>query len=148
MRRDGCGDPGVSASSHAKEKHMKLNQRRIGVAVVWTVMLAGAAGFAVLGGCGVERPRADASVNEAIADDRTIEGREAVLTVFGMSCPLCANNVDNTLKEVPGVETVSVDMGSGEVRVGLDGKTPVTRRQLARAVDRSGFSLKKVEVRP
>jgi copper chaperone CopZ len=129
---------------------MSTNERCGGVVsglAVGVVALAGVLG-AVLGGCGVQRPTANASAVDAIADDRVLEGREVVLTVFGMSCPLCANNVDNTLKEVAGVERVAVDMGSGEVRVGLDGKTPVTRRQLAKAVDRSGFSLKKVEVRP
>ena len=81
----------------------------------------------------------------AESDQTPVRGREAVLTVYGMSCPLCANNVDKTLLQVPGVQAVRVDMGTGRATVTLDGTTPVTRGQLARAVDRSGFSLQRIE---
>jgi Cu+-exporting ATPase len=68
------------------------------------------------------------------------------MVVHGMSCPLCANNVDKTLAAVPGVTSVLVDMGSGRAAVTLDGTTKVTRGQLAKAVDKSGFTLKSIEI--
>ena len=98
----------------------------------------------IAGGCS---DRSSASTNPAaFADDgAAITGNRAVLVVHGMSCPLCANNVDKTLAAVPGVTSVLVDMGSGRATVTLDGKTQVTHGQLARAVDKSGFSLKSIE---
>ena len=68
------------------------------------------------------------------------------MLVYGMSCPLCANNVDKQLLAVPGVRSVNVDMGTGEVRVGLEANAGVTRAQLGEAVDRSGFTLTEVRV--
>lgn len=99
----------------------------------------------VLGGCAAGGGAADDSVAAARTDDTPVQGREAILTVYGMSCPLCANNVDKSLLEVPGVTAVDVDMSTGRARVTLDGKTPVTRGQLARAVDNSGFTLRSVQ---
>lgn len=100
---------------------------------------------ATLGGCAAGGT-SDETVAAARLDDSPVEGRQAILTVHGMSCPLCANNVDKALMEVPGVTGVNVDMNTGNATVALDGKTPVTRRQLAEAVDKSGFSLRRVDV--
>lgn len=110
----------------------------VGVASVMTGLVLGACA----GGGDVAKSESAAA---ARVDDAPVQSREAVLTVFGMSCPLCANNVDQTLLEIPGVESVAVDMSTGRAVVKLDGKTPVTRRQLANAVDRSGFTLQSVE---
>lgn len=81
----------------------------------------------------------------ASLSDDPIDTREVTLTIFGLSCPLCATNIDAVLAEVPGVTRVSVDMSTGKAIVWLDGKTPVTPRQLARAVDRSGFTLQSID---
>jgi copper chaperone CopZ len=97
-----------------------------------------------LTGCSSGGAKGPAST-AGVMDDTPIQGREAKLVVYGMSCPLCANNVDKTLLEVPGVTDVAVDMSTGIARVTLDGKTPVTPRQLATAVDRSGFSLQSID---
>lgn len=75
-----------------------------------------------------------------------LTGSSATLIVHGMSCPLCANNVDKQLMTVPGVESVRVDMGSGQVKVALAADARVTREQLAKAVDNSGFTLMEVRV--
>lgn len=96
-------------------------------------------------GTGCSERRDVVAATWTAGDDRPLPGPEAVLTIFGMSCPLCANNVDKTLAAVPGVSTVHVDMGSGKARITLDGTAPVTRRQLVAAVDRSGFTLKGIE---
>lgn len=113
------------------------------------VSIAGTLALAFLGvACSPsETPMADDSAAEARLSAEPIAESEVLLTVFGMSCPLCANNVDNSLMEVPGVTDVSLDMGTGIAVVSLDGRTPVSRRQLAAAIDRSGFSLQRVDVR-
>jgi copper chaperone CopZ len=64
------------------------------------------------------------------------------MLVHGMSCPLCAKNVDIELRRIKGVSMVEADLGEGFVYVTLDGSAPVTRGQLARAVNDSGFTIK------
>lgn len=81
-----------------------------------------------------------------VDDDVPIATPSAILVVHGMSCPLCANNVDKQLLDVAGVTEVLVDMGTGEVTLSLAPDVPVTRRQLVEAVDRSGFTLAEVRI--
>jgi copper chaperone CopZ len=106
------------------------------------VLALGALSFA-FGGCATSG--GDGASAAALSDTTPVQGREVVLVVFGMSCPLCANNVDQTLLDVPGVTSVTVDMSTGKATVSLDGKTAVTRGQLATAIDKSGFSLQSIE---
>jgi len=88
----------------------------------------------------------------ASGQDRTadaaafVDSPTATLIVHGMSCPLCANNVDKQLLDVRGVSSVHVDMGTGEAKVWFAPGAKVTRRQLADAVDKSGFTLAEVRV--
>lgn len=101
---------------------------------------------AALTGCGSSGEKVATENGAVVLDDQPIKGMSAVLTVYGMSCPLCANNVDKVLLAVPGVTGVQVDMGSGRAVVSLDVKNPPSKRELAQAVDKSGFSLKGIEV--
>lgn len=84
---------------------------------------------------------------EAAMDDSRVQGRVAVLTVYGMSCPLCAGNVTQSLSDVPGITNVALDLSTGEARVTLDGTAQVTRRQLAQAIEKSGFTLQSIEAK-
>jgi copper chaperone CopZ len=70
----------------------------------------------------------------------------AKLYVKGMSCPLCAHNIDRQLLKVPGVKKVTVDLGTGEVQATLAADNPPNRDQLARAVKQSGFTLDRIEM--
>ena len=70
----------------------------------------------------------------------------ATLLVHGMGCPQCANNVDRQLLKVPGVESVKVDMGTGNVTVDLSPSNPPTREQLAKAIDETGFTLVSIDM--
>lgn len=83
----------------------------------------------------------------ATASETSAAGESAArLFVRGMSCPLCANNIDQQLLDVPGVKRVSVDLGSGEVRAAFEpGKRPA-EAELARAIERSGFTLDRIEM--
>lgn len=70
----------------------------------------------------------------------------ARLYVKGMSCPLCANNIDKQLLRVPGVQSVSVDLGSGLVLARLTPNNSPTREQLVGAIVQSGFTLDRIEM--
>jgi copper chaperone CopZ len=61
-----------------------------------------------------------------------------------MSCPLCAHNVDKQLSQIPGVTGVALDMGSGKVKLALDGSGRATRSAVKKAIDESGFTLVEV----
>lgn len=75
-----------------------------------------------------------------------LDATSATLIVHGMSCPLCATNVDKQLLEVPGVADASVDMGTGQVKVTFVPGASVTRKQLEDAVYKSGFTLAEVRI--
>jgi len=98
---------------------------------------AAAAVLLLAAGCGTTR-------TTEWGDDPVPAG-EAVLTVHGLSCPLCSNNLDGQLKRLEGVESVAIDLRTGEVAVTLGGHVPTTRRQLARAVEAAGFTLAGIE---
>lgn len=70
--------------------------------------------------------------------------REVVLTVHGLSCPLCSNNLDGQLRRIEGVEGASIDLKTGEVTVRLAAGHSVSSGDLSRAVDEAGFTLKKI----
>lgn len=81
----------------------------------------------------------------AFTDATPIDASGARLAVFGMSCPKCVSNVDLTLKRLPGVATVAINMRDGIVDVGFtDGAGP-SPRELARAVDDAGLTLTRIE---
>lgn len=72
--------------------------------------------------------------------------REVVLTAFGLSCPLCANNLDGQLTKIDGVESAVINLATGSVNVRLAKGHSVKAEQLVAAVDNSGFTLKKIEL--
>jgi copper chaperone len=78
---------------------------------------------------------------EAAINDEPIDSERVTLVVYGMSCPLCATNVDKQLLAVDGVTNVEVDLSTGRIDVALADSPRPTTRQLASAVTRSGFTL-------
>lgn len=70
----------------------------------------------------------------------------ATLRVNGLSCPLCAHNIDQQLMRVPGVRAVFVNLGKGEVTVAMSETGAPSRDQLSRAIAASGFSLVNIEM--
>lgn len=70
-----------------------------------------------------------------------VSGENATLLVKGLSCPLCATNIDLQLKRLPGVDTVNVDFDAGKVFVGFKGDRRPSQRQLADAIADAGFTL-------
>jgi copper chaperone len=59
-------------------------------------------------------------------------------SVAGMTCEHCVRSVTEEVSEVPGVESVAVDLASGRVVVEGDGVDP---NAIAAAVDEAGYSL-------
>lgn len=79
-------------------------------------------------------------------DDRPIEGDRVVMTVHGLGCPLCAENINKTLAGLPGFAGSDVDMSTGFVTVRFRGEQRPSRADLARAIIDSGFTLVRIDV--
>jgi copper ion binding protein len=60
-------------------------------------------------------------------------------TVTGMTCGHCVASVTEEVGELPGVEDVQVDLGSG--RVVVSSTEPLDRADVAAAVAEAGYSL-------
>ncbi len=119
---------------------MLTNRRKISGVCVGA---AGLLGALFLAGCaGSQGSRTAQNINP----DKPIEAPSATLTVYGMACPLCANNVDKNLEALPGVSKVEIDMGNGLVKVDLNGPVRPTPKQLADTVERSGFTYKGITI--
>jgi len=91
-----------------------------------------------------ERPPVDNSDSQA-AELSSADG--AVLTVHGLSCPLCANNLDGQLAKIEGVESAHIDLNTGSTVIRFSGNHRVTRLQLQAAVKNAGFTLKEIQVK-
>lgn len=87
------------------------------------------------------------ATHQVAETDEPLAASKAVLTLLGMSCPLCSNNVDGRLKKVDGVKEVVINLDTGRVTVTF-GETAPTRTQLERAVKEAGFTLKDMELIP
>ena len=72
----------------------------------------------------------------------SLAGRsDATLVVQGLSCPLCAHNLDKLLLKVDGVQSAVVNLADGTVLVGFDSARPPEAAALAKAVADAGFTL-------
>lgn len=67
------------------------------------------------------------------------------MVVHGMSCPLCATNVDKQLLRVHGVTGVFANLQDGRIDVAVNPTDPPTEAALAHAVIESGFTLVKID---
>ena len=103
-------------------------------------LLAGLIGIVLLGGCQSGGREGLAQKGEILAD-----GPVAVLRVSGLSCPLCAHNIHQQMMAIPGVRGVRVDLGKGEVIVGLANKGAPDGKTLGNAVEQSGFGMLGIE---
>ena len=75
-----------------------------------------------------------------------IAAQSATLIVQGMSCPLCATNVDKQLLAIRGVHSAVVDLGTGEVNVEFSNLVEhPTREQLEQAIVDSGYTLAEIK---
>jgi copper chaperone CopZ len=68
------------------------------------------------------------------------------LTVFGMDCAPCAHAIHVSMKGIPGVNTVDVDLNTGLVSIKLATGNNAVMRQFNEAVEKNGFAHKDAEV--
>ena len=78
--------------------------------------------------------------------DEPITAPTATLIVYGMGCPLCANNVDKELLSVPGVSSAVIDMGNGTVKLTFTEGNRPTPNRLAQSVKNAGFTFKGITI--
>src|SRR5688572_28595044 len=113
---------------------------RISIAIISIMAL-------VIAGCQSSQNSSSLNNNDvALGDTSTLEPNTATMWVHGMGCPQCAYNVDAQLLKVPGVEDVKVDMSTGKVVAKLSPQNPPTKEQLSAAIDKTGFTLKRIEM--
>ena len=75
-----------------------------------------------------------------------VDAPGVTLVVKGMSCPLCAQNVDKQLMAIRGVSGAEIDLGSGEIDVTFDGfGVAPTEAQLRQAIVDSGYTLESIQ---
>jgi|TARA_B100000809_G_C15110512_1_gene520417 mercuric ion binding protein len=76
-------------------------------------------------------------LNARVADAQVTT---ATIVVKGMACPFCACGVEKKLKEVEGVQGVSVDTKSGTAVVSCRADETIALQKLPQAIKASGFT--------
>jgi len=66
-------------------------------------------------------------------------GMKETLRIKGMSCGHCVKAVEKALGEVPGVERVLVDLGSGTATVEASG--PLDMAEVRRKIEKAGYEI-------
>ncbi|MGH7245279.1 MAG: heavy-metal-associated domain-containing protein [Phycisphaerales bacterium] len=87
---------------------------------------------------------ATAEETAQIASDKPLPPGPIVMYMNGLSCPLCATNIDKQIEPLPGVSNVKVDLSTGKVRADLVGPKTPSPQQLAKAADSAGVTLVKI----
>ncbi|MBY0113519.1 MAG: heavy-metal-associated domain-containing protein [Phycisphaerales bacterium] len=80
-----------------------------------------------------------------LASTTPLESGSLKLYMNGLSCPLCATNVDQQIDDLPGTSDVKVDLRTGIVTVRVEGAERPSPKQLAEAADQAGVTLVKIE---
>ncbi len=80
-----------------------------------------------------------AGLGLAVVASSGAAGKTYLLEVQGLSCPFCAYGLEKKLKKLDGVNSVSIDLKSGEVELSADRE--LTREQVEKAVKKAGFRL-------
>lgn len=76
-------------------------------------------------------------------DNQELSG-EIELTVYGLSCPLCASNLDQHLQRLPGINEMWPDLETGAVRLTLKEGHTLPASAFGRAVRDAGFTMQSV----
>lgn len=73
--------------------------------------------------------------------------QDAELVVFGLSCPLCASNLESQLRTIPGVAGHQIDLASGIVTINVRQGGFVPTSALRNAVTDAGFTLQDIRLK-
>jgi len=68
------------------------------------------------------------------------------LVVFGMDCAPCAHAIRVSMKGIPGVNDIAVDLNTGLVSIKLTPGNAASMRQFNHAVEKNGFTHKDAHV--
>ena len=100
----------------------------------------------MIAGCkSTPRTTPDPATSAAFAETTIDPGDVVRLTVWGMSCPKCVNNVDQVLGDVDGVTSVHTNMAQGIVTVETGTPAP-SARELHDAIVQAGFTPMRIEL--
>lgn len=69
-------------------------------------------------------------------------GAGVLIHVDGMSCPLCANGLEQVLREIPAIDDLAIRVSDGLVQIRLVDGAALTDEELDEAVERAGFSVR------
>ncbi len=128
---------------------MKNHERFRGVAAL--TLASSLSVFALIGCASTEQTTTSVADEPAPMSDAALEavairpGDVVRLSVWGMSCPKCVNNVDQVLTGVSGVTRTTTDMANGVVTVETGWPAP-RPADLKAAVDQAGFTLMNITV--
>lgn len=76
-----------------------------------------------------------------------VEASQVTAKVNGMVCDFCAQAVTSVFGKEDAVDTVDVDLDSGEIRIGLKVGLDITDQRVEELVTKSGYDLVEI-VRP
>jgi len=71
--------------------------------------------------------------------------RTYTIWVDGLACPFCSYGIEKQLSKLPGVNSVKTDIKSGTVTLNTKGNQKIADAKLRAAVDRAGFSVRKIK---
>ena len=74
------------------------------------------------------------------------EYNQVNMTVFGMDCAPCAHAIHVSMKGIPGVNKVDVDLNTGLVSIQLAGGNGAGMQQFNQAVEKNGFTHKDAKI--
>lgn len=72
--------------------------------------------------------------------------QDAELVVFGLSCPLCASNLETQFRRIPGIAGHRMDLDTGIIHVQVRQGGFVPAASVKRAVEDAGFSLQAIRL--
>lgn len=71
---------------------------------------------------------------------------KATIQVRGMSCPLCAHNIEQQLTKLTQVSNVQIDLGKGEVLADVTDSSEGTKFAMKQAIQDAGFTAMSVSM--
>ena len=82
------------------------------------------------------------AAQEAAAQEQ--EPRQIQVTILGMSCPFCADGVEQKLKRLEGVEDLKVVLSTGLATLTLEEEADLSNELLLETVKVAGFEAAKI----
>ncbi|MEM1109364.1 MAG: heavy metal-associated domain-containing protein [Planctomycetota bacterium] len=112
---------------------------RLTLTLVFVISISGFVGCTTISGTDDGTASAEPTPEPTLA--AVSEERVATIDAKGMSCPQCASNIDRRMQKIAGVNWTKIDLGKGQVIVGLDTEKPrPTAEQLQQAVSDAGYT--------